>query len=102
MTQPTGDKASLSSAQALELLDLLATDDDFRSAFQKDPVDALRKQGLPVSGTGACLATQSLAPKEEIELAKAALAKHLISSAALQNPHCFEAGQVQSYLRATD
>lgn len=102
MTQPTGDKASLSSAQALKLLDLLATDDAFRTAFQKDPGEALRLYEFPVSGAAACLATQMLASKEEIEKASAALAKYLVSVTAFQNPHCFEAGQVLAYLRATD
>jgi putative modified peptide len=60
---------TLSRAQALALLQRLATDDDFRARFEDKPAKALTEIGVQpadvVDLAGRCLHLRTLAPKED-------------------------------------
>jgi putative modified peptide len=71
--QPLGEMmaASLTQEQGLVLVKRLATDDDFRSLFERDPAEALSQAGVPkqtiASLSSECFQPRVLAPKAEFE-----------------------------------
>jgi len=107
-----GAHAPLPPVVADELLELLSTDDDFRSMFQSNPAAAIARlghapAGEPVEGRSIdkgdafyCMTSENLASKEEIASTREEL-KHFLTS---QTDHhvvfCFEAGRITSTLRA--
>ena len=70
--------ASLSREHSLALLHKLATDDDFRSRYERKPAAALAELGVPhetiVNLKASCLASTSLADKAHFESAHVQLA----------------------------
>lgn len=104
--------APLPAIVADKLLEMLSTDDDFRSLFQENPAAALARLGhaqpvtradnLPPSEGDAfyCMTSNKLASKEEIAASREEL-KHFLTA---QSDHhvvfCFEAGKITSTLRA--
>jgi putative modified peptide len=70
--------ASLSREHSLALLHKLATDDDFRSRYERKPAAALAELGVPhetiVNLKAACLASTTLAEKSHFLIAHATLA----------------------------
>ena len=102
--------APLEPKVADKLLDLLSTDNEFRRLFKKDPAAALAKaghRGPPFTPPGPpdtrppmnCYRVQYIAPKQEIDAARAELKAYLTSMLAPTNPHCFEAGKVATALK---
>lgn len=107
------EHSPLSPDVADKLLELLSTDDEFRSLFHADPAAALAKAGHPTAGEYAdratvtegdtfyCMTANELASKDEIRKTRDQLQTFLTS----QNNHrvifCFEAGKIASTLRAT-
>lgn len=103
----------LSPEVADKLLDLLSKDNDFRALFQKDPTAALAQVGHPQAqllvGKGdyspsafGCMVVANIAPKAEIDAARNEIKNFLTSAASHTNPHCFEAGRIESSLRPGD
>ena len=70
--------ASLSREHSLALLHKLATDDDFRSRYERKPAAVLAELGVPhetiVNLKASCLASSSLADKEYFQAAYEELA----------------------------
>ncbi|MGH8083568.1 MAG: NHLP-related RiPP peptide, partial [Lysobacter sp.] len=96
-----------------KLLDLLSHDNEFRKLFQKDATAALAKAGHPPAqemvakgsyspSAFGCMATANVAPAAEIQAARVEIKSFLTSDASHTNPHCFEAGQIESTLRSID
>lgn len=81
-----------------ELLDRLSNDDAFREQFSKDPTSAMASLGhsVPEGMEMTCMATGELASKEQIAEARDQLREAMTSSATYSNPHCFDAGTVDS------
>jgi putative modified peptide len=104
--------ATLQPHVADKLLDLLSTDDTFRSAFKADPAAALAQVGHPGAEQHAgkasivegeafyCMTADHLAPKEEIMQAREELKSYLTSYTDHQVIFCFEAGKITSTLRS--
>lgn len=104
--------APLQPHVADKLLDLLSTDDKFRSAFKADPAAALAQVGHPNAEQHAgkasiaegetfyCMTADQLAPKEEIMQARDELKSYLTSYTDHQVIFCFEAGKITSTLRS--
>jgi putative modified peptide len=92
------EHSPLSAAQADALLDLLSTDDNFRSLFSTDPRQALADIGyiVPEHDQPACLKIESLASKEEFQQSRGALKQHLTSVEGLTVVFCYEAGKTGS------
>lgn len=83
-------KAPLSPALAAKLLDLLATDDDFRQQFAADPHAALVALGATdAQAAVGCLAIDQLATPAQFAAARDVLLNHLTEVAAFNNPFCF-------------
>ncbi|MBB5865462.1 NHLP-related RiPP peptide [Xanthomonas sp. 3058] len=77
----------LSPEVADKLLDLLATDDNFRDLFKNSPKIALLRLGHPSSDidlTAPHLKVEALADKATIAKARDEIHRSLISSAAMQ------------------
>lgn len=96
--------APLDPKVANKLLDLLSTDAKFRLLFKKNPLAALAEVGYPPAKEAialqACLSVdQFIAPKREIAAAREQLKAYLTSTAIYTNPHCFDAGKIESTLR---
>ena len=75
------------------LLDKLASDDEFRETFQKNPRKALAAVGHKPSGDSSvaqgawtCLAVSRLADKETIRASRDKLREQLLSASAAQTP----------------
>jgi putative modified peptide len=84
---------NLSEKTVDALLDKLATDDDFRDLFHRDPRSALAAVGhAPASdsstkeGIWACCVTKQLASKESIRASRGELRRQLLSEKASYNP----------------
>lgn len=102
--------APLQPHVADKLLDLLSTDDTFRSAFKADPAAALAQVGHPGAeqyagkasiGEGEtfyCMTADQLAPKEEIMQSREELKSYLTAQTDHSVVHCFEAGKIASTL----
>lgn len=67
----------LSPEIADRLLDLLASDDDFRGRFQNDPYEALRSLGADVTREDVPPVT-GLADKETIRTMRGSLREHML------------------------
>lgn len=85
------------------LLDLLSSDDKFRTEFAKDPGAALQSSlGLAPQQTQAalagasCLRVTSLASKEEVQAARDELRGSLTAAGAHTVVFMLEVGQVQA------
>ncbi|MBN6150607.1 NHLP-related RiPP peptide [Xanthomonas sp. AmX2] len=103
MTDSDGSSSPpIDPAIAAKLLDLLSSDDAFRTAFEADPVSALASIGLDLGGkeSARCMKVEVMASKEELLASKELLLKHLVSGAAFQNPHCFEANKIEGHLKS--
>lgn len=86
----TDTKSPLSTEVASRLLDLLATDDDFRARFLSDREAALASVGAAPDQTGIyCDPITKLASKEAFAAARDALLADLTGKALFMNPHCF-------------
>jgi putative modified peptide len=95
-----GGKPPLDAKTADRLLDKLTTDNAFRRLFKRDPSGALASLGFRSGARpAACASVQAIAPKGEIEAARAALKNHLMAKGMFDDPHCFEAGKVEARLR---
>jgi len=96
----TPDLPLLSPEQALQLLDLLSSDDDFRSVFHASPAKALERIAPDVAAAcGSCATQGPLASKEEFQLSRARLVERLSSKAIFRVPHCFVSGEIGAQLR---
>lgn len=102
MNSNSSHSSPLDPAGAARLLDALITDDAFRTVFQNDPVAALASIGilLDADADTSCLEVGIMATKEELIATRELLLAYLISDMAFHNPHCFEADQVEKYLKA--
>lgn len=94
------DLPLLSPEQALQLLDLLSSDDDFRSTFHASPATALERISADVAAACKSCETQGpLASKEEFEKERERLAERLSAKAVFRVPHCFVSGEIDAQLR---
>ena len=85
--------------QSAKLLELLSSDDEFRSLFSTDPVAALGKIGVECRGDPpVCASVKVLASKEELSAARGRLLKYMQTTDNLKPHHVFEAGMVASTL----
>lgn len=100
-TQGGAGHPPLDPAAADKLLELLSTDDEFRELFVQNREVALEQVGYsdPTNTSIQCNKVSSIASKQDIAAAREELKRYLISSAALTNPHCFEAGKINDILR---
>jgi putative modified peptide len=102
----------LSAKVADQLLELLSSDDAFRSDFQSNPGAALAQLGYepartPTFSAGQpaegellyCMTAKTLAPKEEIAQARNQLQSFLTSQTDHRVVFAFEAGRIDSVLR---
>lgn len=87
----------LSEESAAALLDKLASDDDFRDLFQKDPRKALAAVGhAPAAdpsvedGLWSCMSVSRLASKADISASRDTLRKQLVTSRASATPITLE------------
>ncbi len=106
-----GSHPTLSAADADKLLDLLGSDDQFRSQFQANPRAALAGIGcapaMNVDAKGApgegeafyCMTTNTLASKEDIQQSREALKSHITAQTNHIVVFAFEAGKMESVLR---
>ena len=88
---------TLSDETAAKLLDKLASDDDFRTLFQKDPRQALAQVGhAPAAdasvkeGIWTCMSVSSLADKKAIAASRDTLRKQLATAQAGAQPITLE------------
>lgn len=91
---------SLSDETAAALLDKLASDDDFRALFQKDPRQALAAVGHgPAAdpsvkeGLWSCLQVSGLASKDAIRASRDTLRRQLVTAQAGAHPITLETPQ---------
>lgn len=95
--KPGAARPPLDAKTADKLLDRLTTDNAFRRLFKKDPGGALASLGF--RSDAACASVKAIAPKSEIEAARAALKDRMMAEGLFRDPHCFEAGKVAARLR---
>lgn len=88
---------TLSDETAAKLLDKLASDDDFRDLFQKDPRQALAQVGhAPAAdssvkeGIWTCMSVSHLADKKAIAASRDTLRKQLATAQAGAQPITLE------------
>lgn len=88
---------TLSDETAAKLLDKLATDDDFRDLFQKNPRQALADVGhAPAAdasvkeGLWTCLSVSKLADKKDIAASRDTMRQHLATAQASAQPITLE------------
>lgn len=94
-------KTPLSAQDALKLLDLLCTDDDFRTTFATSPSIAMKSiSNEAAESCSTCALLSPLASKQEFQRSSQALLAHLQAHAAFYVPHCFAANEVASSLRS--
>lgn len=91
---------TLSDETAAKLLDKLASDDDFRALFQKDPRQALAQVGhAPAAdasvtdGIWNCMTVSKLADKQAIAASRDTLRKQLSTAQAGAQPITLETPQ---------
>jgi putative modified peptide len=73
-----------------KLLDKLATDDNFRDLFSKNPEAALKQVGH--TGAAACMRCKKLAGKDAIAKSRDALRTMLTSTTMAQQPVQLDVG----------
>ncbi|WP_312252292.1 NHLP-related RiPP peptide [Stenotrophomonas sp.] len=96
----TPDLPLLSPEQALQLLDLLSSDDAFRAVFHETPAKALGAIAPDVAEACRDCSTQGpLASKEEFAQARDRLVERLTADAVFRVPHCFVSGEIDAQLR---
>jgi len=96
----TTEKKPLSDEDALRLLDLLCSDDAFRTLFSSDPATALAQISTEAGAASVeCVSAGPLASKAEFEQARTQLLQHLAAQASFNNPHCFVAEQIDACIR---
>lgn len=81
--------AQLPKDVASKLLDMLGRDDEFRAAFEKDPVAALQRAGASetdAKNCAGCLKVGKLADKATIKASNQALTS-MLTSAMSNLPH---------------
>ncbi|WP_447591295.1 NHLP-related RiPP peptide [Stenotrophomonas rhizophila] len=89
----------LSPEDSVRLLELLGSDDDFRTLFQANPPAALAIVSEAAGKASVdCSSAGALASKEEFQAARSRLLSHLTSEGAFTLPHCFVSGDVDSSL----
>ncbi len=89
----------LSPEDSIRLLELLGSDDGFRTLFQTDPAAALAGVSKAAGEASVdCVSAGLLASKEEFQAARSRLLSHLTSEGAFTLPHCFVSGDVDSSL----
>jgi putative modified peptide len=89
----------LTTEDAIHLLDLLSTDDAFRSLFETDPATALAQISAHAGELGAeCVSTGPLASKDTFVAARGQLLDYLSQNAVFHPPHCFVADQIDNVL----
>lgn len=94
-------KKPLSAKDALKLLDLLCSDDDFRTAFTASPSVAMKSiSDEAAESCRNCALLSPLASKQEFQRSSQALLSHLQAHASFYVPHCFAANEVASSLRS--
>lgn len=104
-TEDRSGHPPLERETADRLLQLLATDDGFRSTFEQDPATALREAGMSTSDVDAalagatCMSVKQLASKEEIQASRAELQNYLTSVGTHVVVYCLEAGSVSESLQ---
>ena len=81
-------KPAVSEKSADLLLQLLATDDDFRELFLRDTTAALVQVGAPAAAA-ECIRPQALASKEAISAARNALREKLTGELSLSIHNIF-------------
>ena len=93
------------------LLELLSSDDEFRTRFKKDPAAALAQVGHPSAEQYAgkeaiakgepfyCMTTNELASKEEIQQSREELKSYLTTYSNHTVIYAFESGKTASTLR---
>lgn len=93
------ESPTLTSEQAIALLDLLSGDDDFRTRFAADPAAALGELGIDC-GTKPppCSCCDVLASKSELAEAREQLLRYFGSQVHMQGTPVFESGKVQAAL----
>lgn len=101
-------KEPMTAVQASRLLELLSTDDKFRSLFKERPAVALEQVGYSTRASDSgqprlgsfdwifCTLVGELASKEEFAAARDALQSYLTSTAAMTVIFAFESGQVEA------
>ncbi|SEL93547.1 putative modified peptide [Pseudoxanthomonas sp. GM95] len=95
----TADTPKLTQEQAIELLDLLSSDDGFREQFATDPAAALLALGVDCGGTPPpCGCVDVLASKEELAAAREQFLRYFAAPIHMQGTVVFESGTVQAAL----
>jgi len=98
----TSEPHPLSTEDAIALLDLLGSDDDFRALFQADPAAALATISAEAGAASVgCKSAGPLASKEEFQAERTRLLEHLAATAAFHLPHCFVSGDIDDQLSRT-
>lgn len=93
-------KNPLPPEDAVELLDLLCTDDAFRQAFAADPAAALRQISPEASESAyGCPPVEALASKEEFQRIRDQLLDQLAAVPPFRIPHCFISGHAENSVR---
>ena len=96
----TSTSPPLSSNDAVQLLDLLSSDDTFRTLFQADPAAALATISAEAGAASCdCESGGPLASKEEFQAARTRLLAHLTATSSFSFPHCFVSGDIDSQLQ---
>ncbi|KQQ78249.1 hypothetical protein ASF73_05205 [Xanthomonas sp. Leaf131] len=108
MTDSDNAHSPLDASIADKLLELLASDDDFRERFQCNPAQALAQIGatgardddsVPSAGEPYfCMTTNQLASKEDIALARAELQSYLTEKTNHTVIFAFESESIRSTL----
>lgn len=89
----SNQKVPLSLSDAASLLDLLTTNEEFRTAFQASPAEALKQVSAAAAEAAVeCSMPGQLASVEELLTARAQLTGHLTEKGMFTVPHCFVAG----------
>lgn len=86
----SNQKSPLSLADAVALLELLTTDDAFRTAFQANPASALQQVSPEASAAAVeCSVVGDLASVEQLIAARDNLVQQLTEQSVFSHPHCF-------------
>lgn len=102
-TQSGSGHPPLDPNAADKLLELLSTNDEFRTLFKQNAEKALDQVGysLPIGASPLrCTNVDDLASKQEIAESREALKSHLTAAGPLTVIFCFESGKVSMFLRS--